>query len=102
MPLRQAAQANAGTLVSVGIRGIQFWKWTLQAIVASYSVGYLWSVSVGIYLLLRRHIDSTEMEEIAFDESDLPQRGLPELEPDESGVPQVGEKMTNDEVPNDE
>jgi len=90
--LVQSTHANLSAPADIGRMSIQFWKWSLQALVASYSVGYLWSASVGIYLLLRRHIDSTEMDEIAFEESDLPKNGLPHLEPDESGVPQVKNK----------
>ncbi|NOY30771.1 MAG: hypothetical protein GXP28_11565, partial [Planctomycetes bacterium] len=91
--LAGSAQAHLSAPADLGRTSIQFWKGMLQTLVASYSVGYLWSASVGIYLLLRRHIDSTEMDEIAFDESDLPKKGLPNLEPDESGVPHV-EKTT--------
>jgi len=88
--LTGSAQAQLSAPADLGRTSIQFWKGILQTLVASYSVGYLWSASVGIYLLLRRHIDSTEMDEIAFDESDLPKKGLPNLEADESGVPHVG------------
>jgi len=91
--LVESTQANLSASADIGRRAILFWKEILQTLVASYSVGYLWSASVAIYLLLRRHIDSTEMEEIAFDENDLPPSGLPQLKPDESGVPE----MTNDE-----
>ncbi len=89
---QSALSTNPSVMASVGIRAIQFWKWTLEAIVASYAVGYLWSSSVGIYLLLRRHIDSTEMDEIALDLGQFPQSGLPDLEADESGVPEVKKK----------
>ncbi len=88
--------SDLSTTVAIGARAVQFWKWTLSALVASFSVGYLWSASVGIYLLLRRQVDSIELEEIAFDVVE-PQDGLPELKPGESGVPQVDGEMTNDE-----
>jgi len=91
------APSNLSTTVAAGMRAAQFWKWTLHAIVSSFSVGYLWSASVGIYLLLRRHIDSTEMDEIAFEAGDRQEKGLPNLETDESGVPQVSREMTNNE-----
>jgi hypothetical protein len=67
---------------------IRFWEATLMAVAASFPLGYLWCAAVGIYLLLRRHIDSTEMDEISLDEDDS-ESGLPDLTPDESGVPQV-------------
>ncbi len=90
--LVESSQADLSASADLGRRAILFWKGMLQTLVASYSVGYLWSASVAIYLLLRRHIDSTEMEEIAFEENDLPPSGLPHLEPDESGVPEVAGK----------
>ncbi len=71
---------------SIGVIG--FWQATLMAVAASFPLGYLWCASVGIYLLLRRHIDSTEMDEISLDQ-DEPEQGLPKLTPDESGIPQV-------------
>ena len=79
-PLIGMAAASAGV--------IRFWQATLMAVAASFPLGYLWCASVGIYLLLRRHIDSTEMDEISLDQ-DEPEQGLPKLTPDESGIPQV-------------
>jgi len=90
--LVKSAQPNLSASADISRRAVLFWKGMLQSLVASYSVGYLWSASVAIYLLLRRHIDSTEMDEIVLEENDLPQKGLPDLEPDKSGVPEMGEK----------
>lgn len=47
--------------------------------------------AVVYYLLLRRHIDSSEMDEVALDQNE-PEQGLPELTPDDSGIPQVDRK----------
>jgi hypothetical protein len=44
---------------------------------------------VGVYLLLRRHIDATDVSEVKFDEGD-PKPGLPSLATDiHTGVPHV-------------
>jgi hypothetical protein len=75
-------------LVASGAAGIRFWKATLQLVVASYAVAYLWSAAVGIYLLLRRQVDATEMDEVITEEAAEENRhGLPPLHADPSGVP---------------
>ena len=73
-------------MAATGAKGIRFWKDALQLLVASYAPAYLWSASVGIYLLLRRQVDSTEMDEISIEED---ADGLPPLRDDPSGVPQM-------------
>lgn len=50
---------------ALAARFIGAWKYLLAAIPAAYSLAYLFSSCVGIYLLLRLQIDSTEMDEIA-------------------------------------
>ncbi len=87
VPAADAVETLSGIgAASAGV--IRFWEATLMAVAASFPLGYLWCAAVGIYLLLRRHIDSTEMDEVALDQ-DEPEQGLPELTPDDSGVPQV-------------
>jgi hypothetical protein len=77
-------------LVASGAAGIRFWKDALELVVASYALAYLWSAAVGIYLLLRRQVDATEMDEVVTeDEDDGSRHGLPPLHADPSGVPGV-------------
>ncbi len=71
-------------MAAIGAAGIRFWKEALQLLVASYAPAYLWSAAVGIYLLLRRQVDSTEMDEVSIEES---ADALPPLHDDPSGVP---------------
>ncbi len=80
--------AELSGMANTGARAIQFWKWTLSAISASFPIAYLWPATVGIYLLLRRHIDSTEIDEVAFDDIESAP-GLPGLTMDDAGVPQM-------------
>jgi len=47
------------------LRAIKGWKWGLGSLVAAYPLACLWPLSVGIYLLLRRHVDATEMDATA-------------------------------------
>jgi hypothetical protein len=75
-------------VLSVARGAVQFWKGLLATAAAGYQVGYLWVATVGIYLLLRRSIDSAEMDEIFIDDEE-PDFGMPPLEDDPSGVPSV-------------
>jgi len=82
-------------LVVSGAAGIRFWKAALRLVVASYAVAYLWSAAVGIYLLLRRQVDATEMDEVVSEEgADENRHGLPPLHADPSGVPGVESPVT--------
>lgn len=78
----------AGGMLTVAHNAIQFWKGLLATAAAGYQVAYLWVASVGVYLLLRRTIDSAEMDEVFIDDEE-PDFGMPPLEDDESGVPSV-------------
>lgn len=81
------AESMTGLMAS-GAAGIRFWKATLQLAVASYALAYLWSAAVGVYLLLRRQVDATEMDEVVTEEGvDESRYGLPPLHADPSGVP---------------
>jgi len=87
-PAGGVASTSLGGLAATGASGIAFWKTALQTLADSFPMAYLWPAAVGIYLLLRQQVDSTEMDEIALDKSDPPQ-GLPNLTPNEAGIPQV-------------
>lgn len=75
-------------MASLAAGAMAFWNRALLAVAASFPLAFLWCAAVGIYLLLRRQIDSTEMDEVALDFSE-PTEGLPKLTPDATGVPQV-------------
>ena len=47
-------------------QAINGWKWGLMSLVAAYPLACLWPMAVGIYLLLRRQVDATEMDEISL------------------------------------
>ena len=87
MPDSPAAE-EIGGMAKFGAAAADFWKSGLLSVAASYPLGFLWSATVGIYLLLRHRIDSTEMDEVSLDGQE-PTEGLPKLREDESGVPQV-------------
>lgn len=96
-PLPDADSPALGGAAATAAGAMVFWNRSLLAIAASFPLAYLWSAAVGIYLLLRRHIDSTEMDEVALDR-DQPAEGLPRLAPDANGVARVdrASKSSND------
>ncbi|MEM8945935.1 MAG: hypothetical protein AAGD11_12225 [Planctomycetota bacterium] len=55
---------------------IEWWKWGVALIARSFPIASLWTMSVGIYLLLRRAIDATEMDEIVLSDGTIA-AGLP-------------------------
>ena len=71
-------------------QSIAFWNRMLATVAAAYPLAYLFSASVAIYLLLRLHVDSTEMDEIVVDAGEELGR-TPELKVDGSGLPTVGD-----------
>ena len=75
-------------------RAINGWKLALESVVASFPLACLWPMTVAIYLLLRRLIDATEMDEVALTDGSF-QPGLPNLKSKESGVPEVERRTTN-------
>lgn len=83
-----AVEPALSGVAASGARAMTVWKNVLLAFAASFPLAYLWAAAVGIYLLLRRHIDATEMDEVALDQPE-PTVGLPRLTPDAAGVPRV-------------
>jgi hypothetical protein len=73
-------------------RMIRFWTRGIATFAAAFPMAYLWPAAVGIYLLLRRQIDSADLGEIKFDEGD-PKPGVPALAVDPAtGVPHVANR----------
>lgn len=64
LPAADAATANA----SWGLRGLDFWHRCLTSLLGGFGWGYFWSVITATYLLLRRDVDGTEMDEIVLAE----------------------------------
>jgi len=66
---------------------IGLWAALVRLIAVGFSISYLWSAATAIYLLLRRDVDSAEMDEIQLEQEE--RFGLPPLTTDEQGVPGV-------------
>ena len=86
-----------GTWMSGAAAGRSLWIRAVLALTAAYPIGFLWCAAVGMYLLLRWHVDGAQTDEIADDELETPTR-LPVLKPHESGIPEV-ERRPGDSGP---
>jgi hypothetical protein len=78
------------TTLDWGRRLIWFWNGVARSIGAAFLYGLFWCITAAVYLLLRKDLDGTELDEIHVVE-DPRQWELPALRERESGVP-VGEE----------
>lgn len=68
---------------------VRFWTGALESLATAFPMAYLFPAAMGVYLLQRRLIDSTELGEVALEEGS-PESGLTPLVPDPAtGVPMV-------------
>lgn len=81
--------------LAFGKRMMRFWNNFARTLGAAFLYGLFWCLSAAVYLLLRKDLDATEMDEIYLAE-DRRSYELPPLKDDASGVPQVDE---NAELP---
>ncbi len=64
----------------------------VKLLAVGFLFSYFWSASTAIYLLMRRQVDATEMDEVSLDDDDEVAYGLPPLKTDGEGVPTVGDE----------
>jgi hypothetical protein len=75
-------------MLSFSQNTIGFWNGLVRTIAASFLYGLFWCMASAVYLLLRKDVDDTEMDEIYIVDEKRTYE-LPPLKSDESGVPQV-------------
>ncbi len=80
--IESSGSLNAGR----GIIGL--WNSLVRTIAAAFIYGLFWCMASAIYLLLRKDVDETEMDEI-FVVDEKRTYELPPLKSDEHGIPQV-------------
>lgn len=71
----------------VGVWLIQFWSALVQMLVIAFQFAFFWVSATAIYLLLRRAVDATDMDEVYLDDAGA--APLPPLETDPHAVPGV-------------
>jgi hypothetical protein len=80
-----------GSLTGIGYAGsalIRFWGECVKFLAVGYFYGFFWTAASAIYLLLRRDVDATEMDEVFLD-ADRSERaeGLPTTSEDNGDSP---------------
>ncbi len=82
--------SDPGELARIGAGLILFWVGCVKLIAFGFLYGYFFTAAGCIYLLLRRDVDATEMDEVYLDaDATEPSYGLPPVRYDESGAPEV-------------
>ena len=77
-----------GTVGGWGVELIGFWTGLVKLVALGFVYSYFWTASTTIYLLLRYHVDGTELDEVYLEEGTAT-HGLPTLTTDSAGVPVV-------------
>lgn len=70
---------------------ICFWVGLVKLVGCGFLYSYFWSAVAGIYLLLRRDVDATEIDEVIPEEDVEQAPPLPEVRTDGAGAPVVDE-----------
>lgn len=83
------AEESAG-LFWAGVNLIHWWDWVVMRAAQAFNFGFFFCTASAIYLLLRRHADQTDFDEV-FVPDESTRYGLPPLRPGPEGVPEVGE-----------
>jgi hypothetical protein len=71
-------------------RLIFFWDGVARLLALGFVYSYFWTASTAIYLLLRRDVDGTALDEIYVDETDA--GTMPPLATDPIGVPDIADE----------
>ena len=75
----------------IGARIIELFVGLARAAASAFSYAYFWCVAAAAYLLLRNATDQTDLDDVIIEDDDEGvEFGLPNLDPDEAGVPGVG------------
>jgi len=71
--VRELATPSAiGSVREFGAAVIRFWTQCVKLAGAGFLVSYFWTAAAGVYLLLRRDCDATELEEVYVEEEPEP------------------------------
>lgn len=77
---------------SGGASVLRFWTGCIKILAVGYLYSYFWTAATAIYLVLRREVDATEMDEVFLDTDAADSAfGLPSVGTDEQGAPIVEE-----------
>jgi hypothetical protein len=79
---------------------VGFWAGLVKLLAVAYLFSYFWTAMTAVYLVLRRDVDATEMDEVFLDaDRDEQSFDLPTLGTDQAGAPELGEKVAPEAGP---
>jgi hypothetical protein len=82
---------------------VQFWCGCVMLLAVGFLYSYFWTAATAIYLLMRRSVDATEMDEVFVEEEQGGEvYGLPKIETDAQGAPTVADSAQPPAAKNDE
>jgi len=89
-------QSNNSSSLRLGRKIIGFWNGIARTLAAAFIHGLFWCMAGAIYLLLRKDVDETEMDEVYL-VNEKHTYELPPLKSDKHGIPQVQEPVPKNE-----
>jgi hypothetical protein len=89
-------ETSSESMLSFAQNTIGFWNGLVRTIAAAFLYGLFWCMASSVYLLLRKEVDDTEIDEIYIVDERRTYE-LPPLKSDEQGVPQVQTPQPVDE-----
>jgi hypothetical protein len=96
----KAPDSISGALTA-GRNMIGLWNALLKTLAAAFIYGLFWCMASAIYLLLRKDVDETELDEIYLADEKRTYE-LPPLQSDENGIPQIQQPRPVDETTEDD
>ena len=88
MPLDADGDPTESPSMYAGRSAINFWNAVIKSLAAAFLHGLFWCMASTVYLLLRKDVDQTEMDEIYLVDEKRTYT-LPPLQSDENGIPQI-------------
>ena len=88
MPLDADGDPTESSSMYAGRSAINFWNAVIKSLAAAFLHGLFWCMASTVYLLLRKDVDQTEMDEIYLVDEKRTYT-LPPLQSDENGIPQI-------------
>ncbi|MEL7497045.1 MAG: hypothetical protein AAFN77_05505 [Planctomycetota bacterium] len=82
----------------IGRSAIGLWNGLIKSIATAFLYGLFWCMASSVYLLLRKDVDETEMDEV-FVSAETRTYQLPPLRSDADGIPQVQDPTPDVELP---
>lgn len=67
----------------------------VRTVATAFTYSFFWCASTAIYLLLRRDVDQTELDEV-WVEDDAQRYELPPIKPDQGGLPRVADEKDSE------